>query len=215
MRFDVNEGQLESYLKLCSTKAPAYLEALERETWLKVTSPHMLTGFAQGRFLSLISKLLRPNRILEIGTFTGYGTLCLAEGLQTGGKLLTLESNPENAWLAQKYVAISPYSDQIEIQIVKAVEILPKLSETWDLVYIDADKVNNQTYFNLCWPQVSKGGMILIDNVLANGGVWKPEIEQRSFEKAVSQLNKTLLQTAEATVTMLPIRDGLTAVLKN
>ena len=90
MRFDVNEGQLESYLKLCSTKAPAYLEALERETWLKVTSPHMLTGFAQGRFLSLISKLLRPNRILEIGTFTGYGTLCLAEGLQTGGKLLTL-----------------------------------------------------------------------------------------------------------------------------
>ena len=95
------------------------------------------------------------------------------------------------------------------------MEILPKLSETWDLVYIDADKVNNQTYFNLCWPQVSKGGMILIDNVLANGGVWKPEIEQRSFEKAVSQLNKTLLQTAEATVTMLPIRDGLTAVLKN
>ena len=175
----------------------------------------MSTGFVQGRFLSLISKLLQPNRILEIGTFTGYGALCLAEGLTADGKLLTLESNPENAWLAQKYVALSPFADQIEIRIGKALNIMTEISEIWDLVYIDADKINNQSYFNLCWPHVRKGGIILIDNVLANGIAWKPESDQKAYQKAILSFNRSLALIEDATVTMLPIRDGLTSVLKN
>lgn len=174
----------------------------------------MLTGFAQGRFLSLISCLLQPQFILEIGTFTGYGALCLAEGLLPDGKLITLESNPENAWLAHKYFKMSPFSDRIELKIGKASETLTTLSHAWDLVYIDADKANNKRYFDLCWPKVQNGGMVLIDNVLANGGVWKNESEQKPFERAVSAFNRYLPKVENSRVVMLPIRDGLTAVQK-
>lgn len=214
MRFDASESFLDAYVKSSSSAAPAYLHALERETWLKVPAAHMLTGFAQGRLLSFLSSLLRPKRILEIGTFTGYGALCLAEGLAADGKLITLESSEENAWLARKYFAISPFSTQIELKIDTAIESLSRLTETWDLVYIDADKINNRPYFDKCWPTVRTGGIILIDNVLANGGVWKSEADQKSFERAVSGFNRYLPTIENARVVMLPIRDGLTIVQK-
>lgn len=214
MRFDPNEAQLDHYLKFASTPVADYLRALERETWLKIPAAHMLTGFAQGRLLSLISILLRPNRILEIGTFTGYGALCLAEGLSPEGKLITLESSSENAWLARKYFEISPFSHQIELKMGVALASLTDLKETWDLIYIDADKINNRRYFDTCWPHVRHGGIVLIDNVLANGNVFKTTEDQKPYERAVSELNAFLPGLKDARVLMLPIRDGLTLIQK-
>lgn len=214
MRFNPLENLLETYIKSTSSLAPPYLNELERETWLKIPSPHMLTGFAQGRLLSFLSHLLFPQRILEIGTFTGYGSLCLAEGMAPGGKLFTLDSSPENVWLARKYFEISPFTDQITLILGPALESLKSLHEIWDIVYIDADKKNNRAYFEWCWPQVRKGGIILIDNVLAGGSVLKPMNEQKPNEKAVSDLNRWLPTLNEARVVMLPIRDGLTLVQK-
>lgn len=173
----------------------------------------MLTGFEQGRLLALFSSLLKPARILEVGTFTGYGTLCMAEGLAEGGKIFTLENSEENIWLARKYFAISPFSHQIEIRMGRAEDVIPNLKEHWDLVYLDADKINNEKYLDMVWPSVNPGGMVLIDNVFARGAVWKDE--KKPFEKAVAELNLKLPRKLPgAGVTMLPIRDGLTVIRK-
>ena len=205
----------ESYLRLISSEAPSYLHDLERETHLKIPKPQMLTGFSQGRFLSLLSKMMRPARILEIGTFTGYGSLCLAEGLPANGKLITIESSEENVWLAEKYFELSPFPDRIDLRIGNAMDILPELKETWDLVYIDADKNNNLSYLELIWPNLKTGGIALIDNIFARGAILKPEKEQKGFEKKVSEMNQLLPQwKPDADVTILPIRDGLTLIRK-
>jgi predicted O-methyltransferase YrrM len=205
----------EGYIEQCSSGCPAYLFDLERETHLKVLKPHMLTGFAQGRLLSLLSSLKKPSRILEIGTFTGYGTLCLAEGLDSYGKIMTIENSEENIWLARKYFSLSPFSGQIEIKMGRAEEWIEKLEEIWDLVYLDADKINNEKYLKIVWPKVASGGLVLIDNVFAHGTIWKEE--KKPFEEAVASLNLKLPDLLEgvAGVTMLPIRDGLTVIRKN
>jgi predicted O-methyltransferase YrrM len=205
----------EEYIKACTSKAAVYLDALERETNLKIAKPNMLTGFAQGRLLSLFSKMMKPNRIIEIGTFTGYGSLCLAEGLEENGVLVTIEKSEENAWLARKYFSISPYAANIKLIIGQAISIIPQLSEQWDLAYIDADKINNLNYFNLIWPEVRPGGMVLIDNIFAHGAVLKPEIEQKAFERATDEMNLQLPELIKnGKVTIIPIRDGLTAIRK-
>jgi len=205
----------ESYLWQISSPAPSYLLDLERETHLKIPKPQMLTGFSQGRFLSLLSKMMRPTRILEIGTFTGYGSLCLAEGLTSTGKLITLESSEENAWLAKKYFRLSPYATVIDLRMGNALDILPGIQETWDLVYIDADKNNNLNYLELIWPNLKTDGIVLIDNIFARGAILKPESEQKGFEKKVSEMNRILPHwKPDADVTILPIRDGLTIIRK-
>jgi len=205
----------EAYIETISSPYPQYLKDLERETHLKIAKPQMLTGYSQGRILSFFSRLLQPKNILEIGTFTGYGSLCLAEGLHKEGKLYTLEMSCENAWLAEKYFKISPFAAQIELVYGQALEIIPNLKPIWDLVYIDADKQNNQVYFELVWPKVRSGGLVLIDNIFARGGVFKPEPEQKKFEKAVANFNTMLPDLAVGGfVTILPIRDGLTLVRK-
>jgi predicted O-methyltransferase YrrM len=207
--------KIESYLIKTGSPLPGYLMDLERETNLKIAKPQMLTGHIQGRFLSMISKVINPNRILEIGTFTGYGTLCLAEGLNKNGLIFTIEVSKENGWLAEKYFKTSSFNDQILLIYGNALDEIRKLKETWDLVYIDADKQNNQQYFNLVWPCVRKGGLVLIDNILARGGVFKPENEKKSFEKSVSIFNSEITKLAiGGMVTILPIRDGLTIVRK-
>jgi predicted O-methyltransferase YrrM len=207
-------SELEIYLQKCSSPIPAYLNELERETYLKILKPHMITGFAQGRLLALFSKLLNSRFVLEIGTFTGYGTLCLAEGMHPDGKLITLDVSEENTWLAQKYFLKSPYSHIIELITGPAEETIPPLNFTWDLVYIDADKMNNERYLELVWPNLRVGGIVLIDNVFAHGGIWKEN--PKPFEQAIINLNERLPKKyADATVTMLPIRDGLTVISKN
>ncbi len=206
---------LDPYIEKIGSPAPAYLKELERETHLKIAKPQMLTGYSQGRILSFFSKLKHAKSILEIGTFTGYGSLCLAEGLQKNGKLYTLETSPENGWLAEKYFKISPFAHQIELIYGKALETLGQLNKDWDLVYIDADKKNNQQYFEMVWPKVVSGGLILIDNIFARGGVFKSETEQKEFEKSITAFNQILPGLATGGfVTILPIRDGLTIVSK-
>lgn len=175
----------------------------------------MVTGFLQGRLLSAISKAIHPENILEIGTFTGYGSLCLAEGLRKNGKLWTIEINPEHLWLAKKYFQKSPFGDQIEIQLGSALDIIPRLDITWDLVYIDADKMANMAYFEQVWPKLRPGGWVLIDNVFARGGAWKPPADQKPFEWAVTEMNKKLQNLPDGNVICLPIRDGISAIVKN
>jgi caffeoyl-CoA O-methyltransferase len=205
----------ESYLRLISSPAPSYLNDLERETHLKIPKPQMLTGFSQGRFLSFLSKMTKPSRILEIGTFTGYGSLCLAEGLSKNGKLVTIESSEENVWLAQKYFRLSPFADLIDLRIGPGLELLPTLHEIWDLVYIDADKNNNLNYLETIWPNVKTDGIVLIDNIFARGAILKPEKVQKGFEKKVAETNRLLPNwKPDAEVTILPIRDGLTLIRK-
>lgn len=205
----------ESYLRQISSPASSYLNDLERETHLKIPKPQMLTGFSQGRFLSFLSKMTKPSRILEIGTFTGYGSLCLAEGLASNGKLITIESSEENVWLAQKYFGLSPYADLIDLRIGLALEILPTLHEIWDMVYIDADKNNNITYLETIWPALKTDGIVLIDNIFARGAILKPEKDQKGFEKKVAEMNRLLPNwKPDAEVTILPIRDGLTLIRK-
>ncbi len=174
----------------------------------------MLTGHVQGRFLAMLARLLNPKRILEIGTYSGYGSLCLAEGLAADGILFTLEISEENAWLARKYFAQSPFAHQIKLKIGPAMASLAELDETWDLVYIDADKQNNMDYFLAVWPKLKPGGLLLIDNVFARDGVWKEPENQKPFERAVSAMNVHLSSLADGLVVMLPIRDGITCVTK-
>lgn len=206
----------EDYLIRISDPAPSYLAELERETHLKIAKPQMLSGFGQGRILSLLSKMLHPKTILELGTFTGYGSLCLAEGLPPEGKLYTIDNSEENTWLAKKYVNRSPFRDQITFLTGDGLEVLGQLSDlTWDLVYIDADKKKNQKYLELIWAKIRPGGLALIDNTFANGLVWKEEENQKGYVAVVSKMNDDLPGLfPDGEVTIIPIRDGLTLIRK-
>lgn len=192
-----------------SQKIPSLLEALERETHQKVLQPRMMSGPLQGRFLSLISHLIRPNSILEIGTFTGYATLCLAEGLTETGILHTIDINEELASLQSRFFNKSPYAHQIHQHLGNALDIIPTLTGPFDLVFIDADKVNYSTYFDLLIGKMRPGGLLLSDNVL-----WSGKVLERADEKDISTLalqayNKKLGQDPRVQTVLLPLRDGL------
>jgi predicted O-methyltransferase YrrM len=175
----------------------------------------MLTGFSQGRLLSLISNLIKPKRVLEIGTFTGYGSLCLAEGLSESGLVVTLENSVDHARFAEQHFDKSPFAGKIQVLTGKAMDSLNQLQETWDLAYLDADKSSNRAYLEKIWPSVRTGGLVLVDNVFSRGGIFKPYDDQRKFEKAVADLNHELPQLfPDASVIVLPIRDGLTILRK-
>jgi caffeoyl-CoA O-methyltransferase len=206
----------EEYLVQISDPAPSYLAELERETFLKIPKPQMLSGFIQGRILSFLSKMMQPGRILELGTFTGYGTLCLAEGLLPNGHLFTIDNSEENTWLARKYAAISPFQNQITFQLGDGLEEVLKLKDqVWDMVYIDADKRRNQVYLETIWPNIRPGGLALIDNTFANGQVWDDPENQKGFVKSVAEMNLALPGLLpESEVTIFPIRDGLTLIRK-
>jgi predicted O-methyltransferase YrrM len=209
-------GISEDWLQSVSTPVSALLRELEEETNAAFPKGrHMQSGFSQGRLLALISSLLRPDRILEIGTFTGYGSLCLAEGLAENGMLITLENSAEHASFARRFFEKSAFASSIRLMEGNAADILPALTEHWDLVYLDADKSSNRFYLEKIWPQLKPGGIILTDNVFARGGIFKPEDEQRNFEKAVTMLNREMpAMFPEADVFILPIRDGLSVLRK-
>ena len=167
----VYNESLDTYLDYFSSNPPKLLEELERETFQKVLQPIMLSGSYQGRFLSLISKLVQPKKILEIGTYTGYSTLCLAEGIAANGKIHTIDINEELEVIQRKYFNKSGFGENIIQHIGDAIEIIPKLKERFDLVFIDADKPNYPQYLKLVVPVLNKGGVILSDNVLWHGKV--------------------------------------------
>ena len=204
---------LADYANAHSTVASSLLQRIERETHLEVLQPRMLSGPFQGRLLSLISKLVQPGRILEIGTYTGYSALCLAEGLTKEGKLVTLDVNEELHKRVQGYFNASDYSEQIDYRIGDALDLIPALNETWDLVFIDADKKNYVNYYDLVVDRVRSGGLILADNVLWSGKV----IDEKAQDKEtvlLRQYNERINRDERVENILLPIRDGIMVARK-
>ncbi|OYU83499.1 MAG: methyltransferase [Flavobacterium sp. BFFFF2] len=201
---------LEDYVAQHSAAEPELLQQLNRETHQKVLQPRMLSGAYQGRLLALISKLLQPKAILEVGTFTGYATLCLAEGLATNGHIDTIDHNEELAILQNKYFNLSPWAEQIQSFLGDAADIIPALSHKYDLVFIDADKENYALYADLIIPKMNQGGLILSDNVLWSGKVIEAVNDKDVSTKALVDFNKKMNEDPRLETVLLPIRDGLT-----
>lgn len=202
--------KLDDYVVAHSQEEPELLQQLTRETYQKILQPIMLSGPYQGRVLSMISKLIRPKTILELGTFTGYATLCLAEGIQSDGEIHTIDVNEELVDFQRKYFDISDYGQQIYQHLGSAIDIIPKLETTFDLVFIDADKPNYVNYFHLIIEKLNPGGIILSDNVLWHGKVIEPLDAKDHSTKAVLEFNSLLKSDDRIETVLLPIRDGLT-----
>lgn len=202
--------ELDDYAIAHSQEEPLLLQELSRETWQKVLAPRMLSGHFQGRVLSIISKLIRPTNILEIGTYTGYSALCLCEGMAEDGQLHTIDINEELYDLQRKYFDKSPYGGQIHQHVGNALEIVPKLDTDFDLVFIDADKKNYPAYLDLLLPKLKSGAVILSDNVLWSGKVVQPLADGDLDTQAILDYNKRLNEDPRLETVLLPIRDGLT-----
>jgi len=200
---------LDNYVVAHSEQEPELLQQLTRETYQKVLQPIMLSGPYQGRVLSIISKLLSPKTILELGTFTGYSTLCLAEGLTLDGELHTIDINEELVDFQRMYFDKSEYGKQIFQHTGSALDIIPKLDKTFDLVFIDADKPNYSNYFHLVIDKLNSGGIILSDNVLWHGKVVKPLEDKDVSTQALINFNTLLKNDTRIETVLLPIRDGL------
>ena len=201
---------LEDYIEQHSEKEPALLAALNKETYQKILLPRMLSGHFQGRVLSMLSKLIRPLNILEIGTYTGYSALCLCEGMQENGQLHTIDIKEELIDFQRKHFDKSPWGNQIVQHLGEAVTIIPTLDVKFDLVFIDADKENYLNYFELILPKMNKGGIILSDNVLWSGKVLEPLQPNDESTKVLMEYNKVLATDSRVETVLLPIRDGLT-----
>lgn len=202
--------ELEDYATSHSENEPELLTALNRETHQKILQPRMLSGHFQGRVLSMISKLANPKHILEIGTYTGYATLCLAEGLQENGTIDTMDVNEELYDFQRKYFDLSPWKDKITQHLGNALDLIPSLNKKFDLVFIDADKDNYINYFNIIVPMMNKGGIILSDNVLWSGKVLEPAKANDKSTEILLEYNQLLKEDPRVETVLLPIRDGLT-----
>ncbi len=201
--------KLDNYVTAHSQPEPELLQQLSKETWQKVLIPRMLSGHFQGRILSMISKIINPKHILEIGTYTGYSALCLAEGLQDNGTIDTIDHNEELFDFQKKYFDKSAWKKQIFQHPGEASVIIPTLNKIYDLVFIDADKKNYPLYLELILPKLKSGSVILSDNVLWSGKVLEPVLEKDEDTQALKQYNKLLNNHPQLETVLLPIRDGL------
>ncbi len=205
---------ISTYAEAHTSPESALLRRLNRNTHAHVMAPRMLSGHMQGRFLSMISWMVRPRRILEIGTYTGYSALCLAEGLTDDGFLITIDQNEELESFARSYWQQSPLNDRIDLQIGPAAAIIPTLHETFDLVFIDADKQNYALYFDLILDNVRPGGFILADNVLWSGKVVMPLKPSDQDTRAVQDFNRKVQDDSRVENMLLPVRDGMMLMRK-
>jgi len=201
--------KIDDYVVNHSQKEPELLQQLNKETWQKVLNPRMLSGGYQGRILAMVSKLIQPKNILEIGTYTGYSALCLAEGMRKNGTLFTIDKNEELEDFAKKYFEQSPYKSQIKQLVGNALDVIPTINEKFDLVFIDADKVNYNTYFKMIIGKMNAGGVILSDNVLWSGKVIEKIEPNDKDTKALIEYNEMLNNDDRIETILLPIRDGL------
>lgn len=206
--------EIEAYAIEHTSKESDLLHRLNRETHLKVLQPRMLSGHLQGRILSMFSHMIKPQFILEIGTYTGYSALCMAEGLGEGGKILSLEIDPEIAEFAMDFIAESPFADQIEVRVGNAMEIIDMLDKKIDLVFIDADKSNYPGYLDKVYPKLRVGGHIIADNVLWSGKVVQEAREKDRDTKVLQQFNRQITEDDRFENVLLPIRDGLMVARK-
>ncbi len=202
--------KIDAYAIAHSEDEPALLRELSKETWQKVLNPAMLSEHYQGRILSLLSKLIQPKSILELGTYTGYSALCLAEGLSEDGILHTIDHNEELYDFQRKYFKKSPFSSQIKQYTGKALKIIPTIETTYDLVFIDADKSNYSNYFKMIIDRMNVGGIIISDNVLWYGKVVENADPKDADTKALIAYNSLLKEDSRIETVLLPIRDGLT-----
>lgn len=206
--FEEKNPEMDRYLEAHASSEPEILKKLRRETFQKTTQPHMISGYQQGRLLTIISKMMQPKNVLEIGTFTGYATLCLATGLSKDGKITTLDVNEDLAYLPQKYFSESEYSEQIYFKLQDAKDFLKETEEVFDLVFIDADKDNYAEYFRLIKPHTKSGSVILFDNVLWYGKVLEENPKQRSTQ-VIKELNDLIAKDEDFENLILPLRDGV------
>jgi len=206
--------QIETYCEAHTTKENDILYRLNRETHLKFLNPRMLSGQLQGRFLSMISKMIQPVNILEIGTYTGYSALCLAEGLQPNGALHTIEIDEELEEIITKYFNLYTHKEQLHLHIGSALEIISTLKIDWDLVYMDAEKSEYLQYYEMVLPYVRKGGFILVDNVLWNGKVIDTENKNDADTQAIMAFNDFIENDPRVENLLFPLRDGILLIEK-
>ena len=204
--------QLQQYIDDHSMEESDLLKALDRETHQKVLQPRMLSGSYQGRLLALLAKMIGPKKILEVGTYTGYATLCMAEGLTTGGSIDTIDHNEELADMQRRYFDQSPYGSQIVQHLGEAKDILKTLAGPYDLVFLDADKENYPHYFDLIIDKLETGGILLSDNVLWSGKVLEKATDETT--SALQEYNQKINMDVRVETVVLPIRDGLTITRK-
>lgn len=204
---------IQAYAEAHTEAESELLHRINRDTHLHVLKPRMLSGHMQGRLLSLLAHLVQPRRILEVGTYTGYSALCLAEGLAPGGQLITIDTNAELEPRVKKYIAEAGMSDKIRMIVGNALEVIPTLTETWDLVFIDADKENYLNYYNLVIENVRPGGLIIADNVLWSGKVVEEKAKDADTE-ALRAFNLATHNDPRVSNVLLPVRDGLMVLRK-
>jgi len=200
------------YAEANTTKPSALLEKIDRDTHAQIMKPRMLSGHLQGRLLSMISKMIQPRYVLEIGTYTGYSALCLAEGLKADGKLITIDINEELEERVRQYFSQSEYDKQIDFRIGNALEILPTLTEPFDLVFIDADKENYGAYYDLLVDKLRSGAVLLADNVLWSGKVLDEKKDKDT--RAIDAFNQHIQADPRVENVLIPVRDGIMLMRK-
>ncbi|MCP9766748.1 O-methyltransferase [Lacihabitans sp. LS3-19] len=200
--------EIEEYCTLHSSLEPEALKVINRDTQANILKPRMLSGHLQGRLLSMLSNILQPKNILEIGTYTGYSAICLAEGLAKNGKLVTIEADEELETRILKNIELAEMSKKIELKIGNALDVIPTLTQKFDLVFIDADKLNYIKYYDLVIEKLNLGGLIISDNVLWDGKVVEENKKDKTTE-LLRQFNNHLLNDNRTQKVLLPIRDGL------
>jgi predicted O-methyltransferase YrrM len=209
----LSDNKVTDYAASFSEPTDDLLKEIEDFTLNHHAHSNMLSGPLQGKLLEMLSKIIRPYRILEVGTFMGYSAICLAKGLQPGGKLHTLELRNDDADIAQNYFTKSSHNDQIILHRGNALEIIPRLDEMWDLVFIDADKINYTNYYELVLPRLKKGGVILADNVLFHGEVLNEKISGKNAI-AINAFNEHVAKDERVQQVIITLRDGLMMIIK-
>lgn len=205
---DIVRSEIQSYAEKYTSEESDVLRELRQKTFDERTDKAMLSGFYQGRLLAMFSKMIAPRRVLEIGTYMGYSALCLAEGLSEGGRIITLDVQPETNATAKQFWARTAFYSQIEPYLGDALEIIPMLDETFDLVFIDADKPNYANYYDLVFPKMRVGGLIIADNVLWSGTVLSAETEDESA-RALHEFNRKIQADERVSNILFAVRDGL------
>jgi caffeoyl-CoA O-methyltransferase len=209
------DPKLQEYINNYTDEEPVLLKRLGRETYAKVMMPRMLSGHFQGRVLSMFSKMIKPQNILEIGTYTGYSAICMAEGLSLGGKLVTIDINEELEGMVRRYFEEAGLNEVIDYKIGNALEIIPNLDQKFDLVFIDADKDNYSAYYDLIFDKVHSGGYIMADNVLWSGKVIASDGNKVDKDtKAILEFNEKVQKDSRVENVLFPIRDGIMVVRK-
>jgi caffeoyl-CoA O-methyltransferase len=214
MQHHLTSPEINAYAESMTTPESPALQSLNRETNMKVELPIMLSGHLQGAVLAMMSRMIRPRRVLEIGTYTGYSAICLAEGLTDDGVLHTIDINEELADMQQRYWKEAGIADKVVAHVGNAAQIIPTLDETFDLVFIDADKQGYANYYDLVINRITSGGFIFADNVLYDGEVILPTAEQSKNGKAISAFNEKIKADPRVRQVLLPIRDGILMMQK-